>query len=62
VSITHTLLPLPDSIAVDNESMIDRMVRQHLPHSDPAPHAADTCFGVRAPAMMAAETVSFVTP
>jgi hypothetical protein len=62
VRICHTLLPLPDSVGVEKESMIDLMVRQHLPHSDPAPHAAATCLVVLAPATMAAETVSFVTP
>jgi hypothetical protein len=62
VRICHTLFPLPDPVVVDNASMIDLMVRQHLQHSDPAPQAADTCLMVLAPATMAAMTVSLVTP
>ena len=42
--------------------MIDRTVRLHRPHSDPAPHAAATSFDVDAPLATQSCTTWLVAP
>ncbi|OBA86625.1 hypothetical protein A5662_26870 [Mycobacteriaceae bacterium 1482268.1] len=60
--IVHSPFPLLGSVVTEWALMIERIVRRHLPHSDPAPHACDTSREVVAPAATASETVSIVTP
>jgi len=43
-------------------SMIDRTVRRHRPQSEPAPHAAATCFDVQAPLATASAMQWLVAP
>ncbi len=54
MSIGHCLLLLP--AAVLDDSMMDRMVRRHRPHSEPAPQASATSLHVLAPVVTARET------
>ncbi len=60
MSIGHCLLLLP--AAVLDDSMMDRMVRRHRPHSEPAPQASATSLHVLAPVVTARETTSLVIP